>query len=668
MKPYQKLLPILFLLLFTIHLFSIEPNPPTWPASVTICDPANQAATNATITSVFTTNGGPGYNGQFTGVPHAFLFMPGNHNTIDAPVGYYTSIIGLGESPTDTTIQNVHQSETSTPGNAIQVTQTFWRSAENFTQGQDSMTWAVSQSAPLRSVHVKELNLSINGSQSSGGFFSNCQFDNFVSFSPQQQWFGRNSYIGNINSGVSFNLVLVGCTFGDIPSQGPPKYTFINQTPVIAEKPYITIDAGGLYYLQIPKISFSTSGPISGNTTVNFSQVYVATSADTAAVINAKIAAGTHVVLTPGTYTLAEPIVVNIPDIVILGIGFPILEAANPTACIEVGDVEGVRIGGVLLQATSTTSDYLLKWGSTSTYIGNPAKPGILSDCYTRVGGPNNSVTSPVSSKIMIEINSGNVILDNIWAWRADHEIHNKVVKNGNNPCFNCVVVNGQSVTAYGLASEHSLNDLTVWNGDMGQVFFYQSEYPYDVNTDYGDAGYVSYRVGAKVTQHQAYGVGTYSFFRDHPVKVANGFKIDAPLQTNNNIQFTNVFTWFIAGHGEMTHTIQGVGKTLASPGTSYINRFPSSISVSKRSMVNRFPTQSEKCDELTWSPPLDDPQPGGLTYKILCIPDPSQALMTIPPSAEKAAIIHNLPANSNNTYWIISEGNAGLTAFGKSH
>jgi len=43
----------------------------------------------------------------------------------------------------------------------------------------------------------------------------------------------------------------------------------------------------------------------------------------------------------------------------------------------------------------------------------------------------------------------------------------------------------------YGLAVEHAEQDLTVWNGERGRTYFYQSELPYGVTqADYGDKGY----------------------------------------------------------------------------------------------------------------------------------------------------------------------------------
>jgi hypothetical protein len=212
------------------------------------------------------------------------------------------------------------------------------------------------------------------------------------------------------------------------------------------------------------------------------------------------------------------------------------------------------------------------------------------------------------------------------------------------------------------------LQDLTVWNGNNGVVYFYQSEFPYDVTSAYGDAGYVSYRVGSNVTHHQAFGVGAYTFFRDHFVSVKNGFKIDAPMQLNNDIQFTGVYTWWITGMGEILSTINGVGRPLSSPGTSYIKFFPTSISVFNKMSKNRFLTQSEYSNFLRWSSPIGHPTaPGSLTYKILCDSNPNTPLLTIPPGGGNSINIQNLPRGSCRRYWVVSENECGLTAFGQA-
>jgi len=67
----------------------------------------------------------------------------------------------------------------------------------------------------------------------------------------------------------------------------------------------------------------------------------------------------------------------------------------------------------------------------------------------------------------MVTINSGNVVIDNTWLWRADHDITGDVV-NSNNPVSHGITVNGDNVIAYGLAVEHVLEDQVVWNGNNG--------------------------------------------------------------------------------------------------------------------------------------------------------------------------------------------------------
>ena len=85
---------------------------------------------------------------------------------------------------------------------------------------------------------------------------------------------------------------------------------------------------------------------------VGFDQVYVANNkTDTAATINAKLKQGLHLVLTPGIYSLDSAIEISHSGTVVLGLGFATLVSASSDAIIEVGDVDGVRVAGILLQA-----------------------------------------------------------------------------------------------------------------------------------------------------------------------------------------------------------------------------------------------------------------------------------------------------------------------------
>ena len=152
----------------------------------------------------------------------------------------------------------------------------------------------------------------------------------------------------------------------------------------------------------------------------------------------------------------------------------------------------------------------------------------------------------------MITVNSGNVVVDGIWLWRADHDIQGLVYES-RNPVDTGLMVNGDNVVGYGLACEHTLGDMLVWNGNNGRSYFYQSEYPYDVTqANYGDKGFVAYRVGDNVTSHEAYGIGVYSFFRDTSVAVENGIKAPASAKFHNSLSV------FLDGNGQITHVING--------------------------------------------------------------------------------------------------------------
>jgi len=170
------------------------------------------------LAAAYAVNGGhtPKNNGQFSDKRFAFLFQPGWYD-VDAPVGYYTQVMGLGESPGDvvfTSPKGVYSQEQDfSIGGALS---TFWRSAENF-RSQASfkwyvgtgMMWAVSQAAPLRRVEVDndlllfEYEPPIPGAgEASGGFFANVKVDHgTVKPGSQQQWFARDSTVAAWNGG-----------------------------------------------------------------------------------------------------------------------------------------------------------------------------------------------------------------------------------------------------------------------------------------------------------------------------------------------------------------------------------------------------------------------------------------------------------------------------------
>ena len=97
----------------------------------------------------------------------------------------------------------------------------------------------------------------------------------------------------------------------------------------------------------------------------------------------------------------------------------------------------------------------------------------------------------------------------------------------------NGLVVNGNNVTFYGLFVEHCQEYQTMWNGNGGRVYFYQSEMPYDPPSveawRHGTInGFASYKVADSVTSHEAWGLGVYCVFYAAPIVAENAIETPA--------------------------------------------------------------------------------------------------------------------------------------------
>ena len=173
--------------------------------------------------------------------------------------------------------------------------------------------------------------------------------------------------------------------------------------------------------------------------------------------------------LAPGIYTLDAALVVCRPGQVLLGLGMATLVSGSGNAVVEVASVAtGARVAGLLLQAGTVPTATLLRWGDSDGGGSSAADPGVLSDVFGRVGGPDAPDPAPqVQVDVLLTIRSSNVVIDNTWLWRADHDVTGLVNKS-RNPSKNGMVVNGHNVTGFGVAIEHHLEDGLVWNGEDG--------------------------------------------------------------------------------------------------------------------------------------------------------------------------------------------------------
>ena len=516
-------------------------------------------------------------SGQFSSSRAAVLFKPGTYSGVSQEVGFYTSIAGLGLTP-DSTVLNgggLYLDVTDSNGN---LTTNFWRSMENLrinVPSGDTETWGVSQGASLRRVHIAgglELTNQSCG-EASGGFIADTTVDNGVNACSQQQWYTRNSTMASFTDNV-WNFVFSGDTFtGTAPSNTFPKNTILSTTPVVREKPFLYIDSSGNYNVFVPTVKTSSSGvdwTANGGLGTGYSDAistfYIATPSNTAAQINSALSSGKNLILTPGIYKLTAPISIANAKTIVLGLGYPTLIPQSGTSAITVADVDGVQIADLLIDAGPTNSPVLMQVGvAGATRVSHASNPTSISDVYFRIGGAETG-----SATTSLELDSDNVILDNIWAWRADHGTG---VGWTTNTASHGLIVDGDNVTALGLAVEHYQQSQVQWNGNNGETIFYQSEDPYDVPsqsswTYNGANGYPSYEVTSKACSHTAYGLGIYSFFDVSGVTIYQSNAILAP--NVSGINFTDMVTVMLSGSGGISNVINNTGGATTAAGTPH--------------------------------------------------------------------------------------------------
>jgi putative cell wall-binding protein len=501
---------------------------------------------------------------------HAFAFKPGTYETSSINVGYYTSIYGLGETPLDTTVPRIE-----IPSQPADSLTNFWRSVENIgieTGSADTwLTWATSQAAPARRLWVNgKLHLDDWGKAASGGYLADSVITGETGSWSQQQYFLRNNDLTRGWYGGGWNHVFVGVD--QAPTESPDwaaagwnATTVEAETPVVREKPFLYLADSGDYEVFVPGlrtestgVSWSEGDPGVG-ASLPIGEFHVARAGvDTAETLNAALADGKHLLLTPGVYEIDATLEVDDAETVVLGLGMATLRPVGGIDAMHVADVDGVTIAGVLFDATADGSDTLLQVGTQTASADHSDNPTLLADVFTRVGG---AVEGKAS--VSVEINSSDVIGDHFWLWRADHGATAGATGWDKNTGANGLIVNGDRVTVYGLFVEHFQEYQTLWNGDDGTTFFYQSELPYDPPTqaDYlshdGTVnGYSSYKVTNEADGHTAVGLGVYDVFihTDEWVVVENGIEVSPGTELRNAAIVS------FGANGGQNHIVNGVG------------------------------------------------------------------------------------------------------------
>ncbi len=196
------------------------------------------------------------------------------------------------------------------------------------------------------------------------------------------------------------------------------------------------------------------------------------------------------------------------------------------------------------------------------------ADPTLVQDVFFRIGG---AEAGQATTSLVVD--TDDTILDDIWAWRADHGAGAGWTSNR---AASGVIVNGNDVTAYGLAVEHYQKYEVIWNGENGEDVFFQNEMPYDPPSQAAwmssptTDGYAAFLVAPWVRSFQGYGMGSYSFFdQGVPIYATQAFQSPHTV----GVQWHDLLTVFLnatTGSGGIDSVINGVGgsSTAANPST----------------------------------------------------------------------------------------------------
>jgi hypothetical protein len=570
---------------------------PDFGPNVKIFDPSMSTAQIKAVTDQIASQQ---VSDQFGTNRYALLFMPGAYGTatpLSFDVGYYTQVAGLGASPNDVTINGTVDSYNQcvadpNPNNPPSCTAlvNFWRSIENLTINVNTAAkkdckaaaefWATSQAAPLRRVHVNGFTTLFDFCSgpgfSSGGFIADSQFTgSTIVNGTQQQYLVRNSDIDGWTNGV-WNQVFAGVK--NAPPQsfpGPPNpYTTLDTSPATREKPFLYVDANRHFNVLVPDAQYNTSGTTWSNgqtpgRAIPIENFFIAKPSDSAKTIDKALSRGMNLIFTPGVYEIDHTLRVKRADTVVLGLGMATLTAENGVTPMVVDDDKGVDISGLIFDAGPKTSRTLLQFGKgdddaeSGEDLGrsdgngnkpNAADPGALQDVFFRIGGAHAG-----SATTSLVVAQDDAILDDIWAWRADHGAG---VGWTLNTADTGVRVTGDNVTANGLFVEHFQKYEVFWAGENGRTIMFQNEMPYDPPDQAafqhdGILGWAAYKVADNVQTHEGWGLGSYCFFNVNPaIHAAHAFEV--PVRPG--IELHDILSLSITAAGVIDHVVDDTG------------------------------------------------------------------------------------------------------------
>ena len=285
-------------------------------------------------------------------------------------------------------------------------------------------------------------------------------------------------------------------------------------------RPSCTRNAGGDYRrLRTVGPARNTSGtswsagPAAG-ASIPLEQFFVAKPGDDVQEINNALSRGQNLIFTPGVYAIDKTIKVKRAGTVVLGLGFATLVPQNGVVPMTVADVPGVDISGLIFDAGTVNSPVLLQGREhlMPTRATLTTRPRCRT-CSSASAAPPSGKADDAASRSTATTS----ILDDIWAWRADHGTG-----------VGWTVEHRRHRRRRQRRRRHRLRPVRralpaatrcIWNGERRQVVFFQNEMPYDVPSQaawmagaHAD-GYPAFTSPTRVTSFSGYGMGSYSFF-----------------------------------------------------------------------------------------------------------------------------------------------------------
>jgi len=572
-------------------------------------DTMSQATVQADLNSIATQQ--VPVASQFDSQRYSVFFEPGTYGSAANPlvfqVGYYTEVAGLGFMPQDTVVNGAIElyNNLCTAGTThCNSDVNFWRSLSNLTLNvhlpasppayappvvdafgpgctNSAEMWSASQADPIRRAIINGSvvfqDYCATNNFASGGLIADSQVSGNLDFFGNQQYLVRNATIGGAAGCPNglWNMVYVGVVGAPAPAFGGQcqQNTVLPTSTVTEEKPFLYSNSHGGFDVFIPAVQHNSSGPswASGQEagrSIPLSTFFEASPSTPTSLINLALAFGKNLILTPGVYNLDQPIVVSHPGTVVLGQGFATLIPQHGNAAMIVIPNEGVKVSGLIIDAGPVNSRVLLAVGTPGPGFGTASDPDLIQDVFFRIGG---AETTTVGATVSLLDNAKNSIIDDVWAWRADH---GSAVGWTSNTADTGAIVTGNDVTAYGLAAEHYQKNEVIWSGQGGTDIFYQNELPYDPPSQSAwmasptQNGYPSFLVTPNVKTFQGYGMGSYVVFINTTATLHDAEAYQAP--NTPGVQFHNVLTVWIAGSGGYDSVINGVGApaTSTNPGT----------------------------------------------------------------------------------------------------